>query len=777
MQKKCSYEKAVPMPKDVQPSLTGGNLPTHNLAHGRDNTDSYTSYYLGMDQTQAQKVALSTAHMPTAGSLVYDMGFGTGRGSYDLSQLYPKNKIVGVDIDPNAIHHAKGRYQAENLSFETADISVVHFPAASADVIFCSSILHEVLSYAREDRFDRRHLERVLDAHETMLKPGGKYIVRDFISAQWPHSVFLDLPTSDGASSGPPKDLSTVALFVDFIRNFRCRDFPEGNVASAVFDRGEVEPGWQRFMVPGHIAQEFILRRNYSERWREEMPEEYSYCTQPEFEAMFSSRGLRLVTAQEIHNPWIMKNWFEGKFRMSDFAGNPLPFPPTNFIIVGEKVRDGEGVHIREKSLRRTAHPTFLQLSQFRERERQDGPVFDVISRPGQSTDFLAYHEDTERKELTILVKAGYPRPILNASKKGHNLDNATTGGYTLETVTASLSTSGGQEAAKVFSDRTGVAASEFSLEDHAHRPYFPSPGTSDEAVELRRVRLARKPDAEGSGENYSRLSTSGGLRGLDSRQTLRAFQVGGMSDPRLEINIYRLHLERAVSVGAWIGASVTSSPQMLPAGMIVQSAADILSSSRAAFAPASQDLGLQFFTLYSATFEEFDSKGQSIANVTLEYAVPSRRSTNTAMVIPYARISPNEVVVFVEERDFAAVQKRTGNSALVTIPGFRLDVHTNTIDKMIGEVTARAYMEFGIEAKGKPIMLGGKYYPSIGFSPETAYPLAVEVDLSAKRPDNAPTQLRAVALKDLLRNQHLIQDAHLLTGLFRLSHALAEIM
>ena len=117
-----------------------------------------------------------------------------------------------------------------------------------------------------------------------------------------------------------------------------------------------------------------------------------------------------------------------------------------------------------------------------------------------------------------------------------------------------------------------------------------------------------------------------------------------------------------------------------------------------------------------------------------------------------------------------------TRDWALVTIPGFRLDVHTTTIDQMLGEVSARAYMEFGIESKGKPVMLGGKYYPSIGFSPETAYPLAVEVDLSAKRPENAPTQLRAVALQDLLRHQHLIQDAHLLTALFRLAHALGEV-
>jgi hypothetical protein len=330
--------------------------------------------------------------------------------------------IVGVDIDPNAIHHAKARYHAKNLSFETADISAVHFPTESADVIFCSSILHEVLSYAQRDRFNLKHLERVLDAHVTMLKPGGKYIVRDFISAQWPRHVFLDLPSRDGTERGPYANLSTASLFTDFVKNFRCREFPEGNISLAVFDRGDVEPGWRRFMVPSHIAQEFILRRNYCERWEDEMPEEYSYRTQPEFEDMFAERGLRLITAQEIHNPWIERNWFDGKFRISDFAGNLLPFPPTNFIIVGEKVREGEGVLIRERSVRQTDQPVFLERTSFRSRNGSDSAIFDVISRPGQSTDFLAYHEDLQRNEITILVKAGYPRPILNAGKKSHNV-------------------------------------------------------------------------------------------------------------------------------------------------------------------------------------------------------------------------------------------------------------------------------------------------------------------------------------------------------------------
>jgi hypothetical protein len=56
-------------PKEPQTTDTESPLKVegHALADGRGNKDSYTSYYAGMDKTQAQKVALSSAHMPRSG--------------------------------------------------------------------------------------------------------------------------------------------------------------------------------------------------------------------------------------------------------------------------------------------------------------------------------------------------------------------------------------------------------------------------------------------------------------------------------------------------------------------------------------------------------------------------------------------------------------------------------------------------------------------------------------------------------------------------------------
>lgn len=748
----------------------------HTLVHGRADVDSYTSYYAGMDATQAQKVALSTAHMPNSGAVVYDLGFGTGLGTYDLARLYPENQIIGIDIDPNSLKHANERYQAENLRFLQGDISEIVLPAESADVVFCSSILHEVLSYAPIGRFDPRHLHKVLDANVAMLKTGGMYIVRDFIAAPWPQHVYLDLKSDDGTVDGPFARRSSVALFKHFTENFQCRAYPNGGIDRDTFELGELRPGWQRFLVPGRIAQEFILRRQYTKRWMDEMKEEYTYASQSEFEEMFAKRGLRLIVAQEVHNPWIRANWFEGNYTVANMAGNCLSFPPTNFLIVGEKVGPGLGVRIKETATSRIDQPRYLTRRCFKRTDGDSPQVFDLIGRPGNTTDFLPYFEDPSQDGLKVLVKSGYPRPLLRSDNKNNNLDNATSGGYTLEVLNLVSDATSDEELSKGFSECSGLAPDRFTLHESGYPAYFPSPGTSDEVVSVRRVKLGTLPAEGVSLPRRTPFSTSGELRLMDSRQALRAFQVGGMSDPRLEINLYRLHLDQRVPVGRWIGLDIKPTLQGSALLKEIGSAKELLQRKRRIFSEVPLHESPEFFELYAGLFTEYDQSGKIVGNSELEYVVPRRYSSNTATVIPYAKLEDGRVVVFLEDRDLPAVQVKTDSSSILTLPAFRLDKRTTTTDEMTGEVVGRMLTDFGVSFVRPPAQLGGKLNPSLGFSPETVYMLAGEVNLSAGRPSNSKGQLHAVLLQDILENQHSFTDAQLLTGVLRLAHSLGEI-
>jgi ubiquinone/menaquinone biosynthesis C-methylase UbiE len=67
------------------------------------------------------------------GKKVLDAACGEGYGSHLLAGY--ADKVVGVDIDPQTIHHAKQRYHKNNLKFIKADVLNIPIPDNSFDVV------------------------------------------------------------------------------------------------------------------------------------------------------------------------------------------------------------------------------------------------------------------------------------------------------------------------------------------------------------------------------------------------------------------------------------------------------------------------------------------------------------------------------------------------------------------------------------------------------------------------------------------------------------------
>jgi len=84
-----------------------------------------------------------------------------------------------------------------------------------------------------------------------------------------------------------------------------------------------------------------------------------------------------------------VQNRFEKKFYLTDLNDQPLPFPPTNYLIVGEKVDADEGVELCESRNEVLTAPKFLKLSAYRHRETNE--VFELVERPHQTIDELKY--------------------------------------------------------------------------------------------------------------------------------------------------------------------------------------------------------------------------------------------------------------------------------------------------------------------------------------------------------------------------------------------------
>ncbi|HMS43289.1 MAG TPA: hypothetical protein PKE69_23875, partial [Pyrinomonadaceae bacterium] len=302
-----------------------------------------------------------------------------------------------------------------------------------------------------------------------------------------------------------------------------------------------------------------------------ELLEEYCYFSQKDFERGFRKENLRIVVSMPLWNPWIVENRFEGQFFLSDLKRKSLTFPPTNYLIVGEKVSDGEGVRLSEdissadafsrsalSAVKMTAFQSFLKLKAYRHKETNQ--IYELAERPNQTIDLLPWFE-TENGQLFVVAKKDFPRPIVNAQNERKNLNRANYSGYLTEPISAIADLGFGiadlqSPISEILEKRANLSEDEI-LDISEPNFYFTSAGGIDERVESFLVKISPFDKEPHEIENYTKFKSAGVVRELDALQVLRASHVGGMFDARLEINIYRLLRKLNRSASAWIGASL----------------------------------------------------------------------------------------------------------------------------------------------------------------------------------------------------------------------------
>ena len=659
----------------------------------------YDSYLRGMDASMRQKVALTAAHLLCEGELA-DMGMGSGSGSFALASLYPSLKVIGVDVDPEMVRRAQERYQLDNLSFIEGDIAARCFEDGSIEAILNSSVLHHVTSFSG---YDRGAAARALEVQAEQLANYGVLIVRDFVDPG-AGDVWLDVPTSGG------DDL----LFEKFAREFRSLHERPG----CAFQRlAAPHEGIARFAVTHTLAAEFVLRKDYRDSWQAEIKEEYTFATQPELEATFAALGLRVLASRPIHNPWIVRHRFVDKFAIRDHAGEELDWPATNFIIVGQKVPPGAGVTISETA---PCEPNdYLELSHFRHREC--GTVYDLARRPGVVTDVLPWFE--QNGALYVLARRGYPRPLL--------------GRY----ITEPLNTAGDPKELLA-----GLQLNE--IEDGT--TYLPSPGGIHEEVRSVLAHIA-PTNVSAPLANISGFSTSGIRRAIEARQLLRAAQVGGLPDMRLELNTYELLLRKQRALGDWIGEHIDLRAARVAPMTKVRPV-------RQLFEPC--DEASNFLELCSATFTERDGQGNPVATQTREWVIPKPYSLDT-VTLTVLVTRGDTVYIGLDDHDLPASQAIDNNSALLVIPAWRIPHNITTRRGTRQWIATRALETYNLSIDTF-FELGGPYHPSAGLTPERVTPLAT----------SAHGNLHWMALDEAVAQRHTFLDGHTRISILRAWHA-----
>lgn len=702
----------------------------------RAGDDAYARYLRGMDASMRAKVALTAAHV-LAGGRAADMGMGSGAGSAALAGLYPALDVVGVDLDPALVARASREHVLPNLRFVEGNIVEPVLPPRSMDAIFDSSVLHHVTSFGG---YDRGAALRALTVQRDALADGGALIVRDFLDPGEGECI-LELPTSDGDDVEDPRRASSAALLERHAREHRklssAPGFPLERLEGA-------RPGHRRYRLSLRHAVEFVLRKDYRDDWEAEVLEEYTFATQAELEQHFTSLGLRILVSSPLRNPWIVRHRFEGRFRLTDLDDRELDPPATNHVIVGQRVADGDAVGFRDEG---PAPPTgFLELSHFV--DVRTGALRDLVRRPGVTLDIVPWFETKEG--VQVVLRTGVPRPLAISSLATAAPCGSRPPEWQAEPVHARLTDAPLGRTIERALERIGIAP-ERIVSIEAGTTYYPSPGGLEE--EVRSVLVEVVPfTVTAAIDDGSPWRSKGRLVAASAEQLLRAAQVGGLCDARLEINVRALLRRQGRGLGPWIGdvTSIRGDADLSPTSVTALAHRP----RRRVFAPGAESAG--FLALGARRFSERDRHGASLAEGVLDVVVPARLSSITVVCLPLA-MHGGVLHAGLDDDDLPAVQAFTGSSAILVAPAFRLSKEAaGSLRAMHAFSRDRLRSEHGLHVN-ELFELGARYAPSPGVTPELVYPFGAAV-----APERSSRALTWVPLIDLFRAEDALTDGHL---------------
>lgn len=112
--------------------------------------------------------------------VVLDVGSSTGIIDFYLSKYFAK--VVGTDIDKDAIEFAKKNFRSKNLLFKTEDALNLSFNDNSFDVVICTHIYEHV-----------SNPQKLFDEIYRVLKPTGVCYLAA-VNKLWPIEAHYNLP-------------------------------------------------------------------------------------------------------------------------------------------------------------------------------------------------------------------------------------------------------------------------------------------------------------------------------------------------------------------------------------------------------------------------------------------------------------------------------------------------------------------------------------------------------------------------------------------------------
>lgn len=325
--------------------------PLTNQEGSLTETRNYSTYARGMNEIIRLKYLDIRAGIK--GGRIVDEGCADGALLAEISRDFPDSDLFGIDLSAEFAGRFHERQRAGE--FGGAYVHFFHrnlldriFEPESIDTTICNSTLHELWSYGEGEKSVRAYLAEKFK----QLRPGGRLIIRDVVGPEDANQEVL-LWCSDGDGQNltlselarhPGRDtawlheLSTRSRFLVFGHDFLGgkRSFP----FTELRDNGRTV-----FQLTLRHAAEFLSKKDYTDNWKSEMNEEFCFWGFSKWKAVLREIGFQICEAannfaagsRAYTNPWVRENRYEGQVALSNAAGQPIDWPPTNMVLLAEK--------------------------------------------------------------------------------------------------------------------------------------------------------------------------------------------------------------------------------------------------------------------------------------------------------------------------------------------------------------------------------------------------------------------------------------------------------
>lgn len=325
--------------------------PLTNQEGSLTESRNYSTYARGMNEIIRLKY-LDIRDGIKSGRIV-DEGCADGALLAEISRDFPDSDLFGIDLSAEFASRFQERQRAGE--FGGAYVHFFHrnlldciFEPESIDTTICNSTLHELWSYGEGEKSVRSYLGEKF----RQLRPGGRLIIRDVVGPDdGEQQVLLWCSDTDGAdptnaelSEHTGRDaawlqqLSTRSRFWLFAGDFLGgrRPFPVDETQ---------HDGRPFFRLALRQAAEFLSKKDYTDNWKSEMNEEFCFWSFTQWKTVLSETDFEVCenpnrpaeSSRAYTNSWITQHRHEGRVSLINSRGQPLPWPPTNMVLLAEK--------------------------------------------------------------------------------------------------------------------------------------------------------------------------------------------------------------------------------------------------------------------------------------------------------------------------------------------------------------------------------------------------------------------------------------------------------